>query len=210
MIAKLKRLQNKNFTIFQSWKIGIFSLILIFFSCNNTDFTPKPKGFLRIDLPKKSYQKFTGDCPFNFEFHKVAQIKKDPQFVKEPCWLNIEYPQQNATIHLSYKKISKDSSLKQLEQYIEDSRSFVYKHTVKASDIIEDRIIDDTAKVYGLLYSLEGNAASSMQFYLTDSVNHFVRGALYFNASTNADSLSPVIRYIRDDIHHFVNTFEWK
>lgn len=175
-------------------------------SCSSDDFIPKPKGYFRIDLPPKQYRKYNNDCPFAFEFHKEAEIKKG----NEPCWMNIEYPDQKATIHISYKKIENDSSKKQIEQCIEDSRSLVYKHTVKASDIIEDRIRDDSSKVYGLLYSLEGNTASSMQFYLTDSAHHFIRGALYFNVATNADSLSPVIRYIQDDILHFVNTFEWK
>lgn len=187
------------------WGFGLFSFFLT--SCNNDDFTPKPKGYFRIDLPSKSFQKYKDDCPFTFEFQKEAIIKFDR---KEPCWMNIEYPHHNATVHISYKKIEKDSSAKQTEQYMEDSRSLVYKHTVKATDIIENPIKDDSSKVYGLLYSLEGNTASSMQFYLTDSVNHFVRGALYFNVATNSDSLLPVIRYIQDDILHLVNSFEWK
>ncbi len=176
-------------------------------SCNTDDFSPRPKGYFRIDLPRKSYLKYDSTCPFTFEFHKKARINKNDN---ESCWMNIEYPAQNATIHISYKKIESGDSQKQIEQYIEDSRSLVYKHTVKATDIREDRIKDDSSNVYGLLYSLEGNTASSMQFYLTDSVNHFMRGALYFNVTTNVDSLLPVIRYIQDDILHLVNTFEWK
>lgn len=212
--------------------IYFLSLILLC-SCHSDDFTPKPRGYFRIDLPEKSYQKYETGCPFTFEFHKLARININPDKIQEPCWVNIEYPRFNATLHLSYKKISDaglpDSLNKKtlrmnpsdensgqpsrdsiLLKYIEDSRSLVYKHTVKATDIIEDLISDDSSRVYGLLYSLEGNAASSMQFYLTDSTNHFVRGALYFNVATNVDSLFPVIRYIQDDILHFVNTFEWK
>lgn len=215
---------NMDFNCRLKFFLGFSLFYLIFLSCNQEDFSPKPKGYFRIELPARSFQKYSGNCPFTFEFHRDAVIGNDNEKISEPCWMNIDYPFLNATIHLSYKKIEKKSpgistfesdSLMNREEnllndFIEDSRTLVYKHSVKASNIIEDRIIDDSSKVYGLIYTLEGNAASSMQFYLTDSVNHFVRGALYFNTETNADSLAPVIRYVQEDILHFVNTFEWK
>lgn len=185
--------------------IVIGSLLLS--ACNNENYSPRPKGYYRIDLPSKSFKDFRTACPFSFEYHSGAEILYEN---KGPCWFNIEYPGLHATIHLSYKEIAPDSGNKQLIQYAEDSRSLVYKHTVKATDIIEHRIRDDSSKVFGLLYLLEGNAASSMQFYLTDSAHHFLRGALYFNVSTNVDSLYPVIKYIQEDIHHLVSTFEWE
>lgn len=200
----------RSFFPFRPALLLLLFLPLLISSCGNGDFTPKPKGYFRIDLPEKTYQEFNGPCPFTFEYHKEALLRKDNNPRSEPCWMNIEYPGFGATIHLSFKPLTTDSISKVLEQYIEESRTLVYKHTVKASDILEDRIEDDSARVFGLIYRLEGNAASSMQFYITDSTRYFVRGALYFNVATNIDSLSPVIRYIQDDILHFVNTFGWK
>ncbi|MGZ5253868.1 MAG: hypothetical protein ACXWV4_05830 [Flavitalea sp.] len=45
---------------------------------------------------------------------------------------------------------------------------------------------------------------------MTDTTNHFIRGALYFDASPNADSLSVVNRFLEEDMKHLINTFRWK
>ena len=55
-------------------------------------------------------------------------------------------------------------------------------------------------KVYGILYDIKGDAASPIQFMLTDSVHHVLRGALYFDAVPNKDSIAPVLNYVRKDI----------
>ena len=154
-----------------------FIVGVVFITGCNEEYIPKPRGYFRINLPKAVYKTFNpNDCNFKFDIHQQAFIIPDREGLQEPCWHNIYYPKFKSTIHLSYKTIEKN-----LNEMIEDSRSLVYKHTVKASDIKEFPIIDDSLKVYGLLYELEGEAASLMQFYLTDSINHFVRGALYFN-----------------------------
>jgi len=94
---------------------------------------------------------------------------------------------------------------------MEDSRKLAYQHSVKAEAINEKLVKRDTAKVFGLLYDIEGlNTASSVQFFLTDSTNHFLRGALYFNLVPRNDSLSPVIKFIKKDITHLIETFKWK
>ena len=140
-----------------------------------------------------------------FDIHKEAFIISDKEGIQEACWYNIYYPKFKATIHLSYKVIDNN-----LNEMIEDSRTLVYKHTVKASDIQEFPVLNDSLDVYGLVYELEGEAASLMQFYLTDSVNHFMRGALYFNVVPNHDSLAPISAYIKHDIKELVNSFDWK
>lgn len=99
---------------------------------------------------------------------------------------------------------------KDVNHYLEDARTMVYKHTVKADAINEKAFINKEKKVYGVLYDIKGNAASSVQFYLTDSVTHFLRGALYFNAEPNKDSLAPAIKFIHQDIERLIETFQWK
>jgi gliding motility-associated lipoprotein GldD len=108
-------------------------------------------------------------------------------------------------VHLSYSPINNN-----LEQILEDSRTLTYKHTVKANDITEQYIQFPDKRVFGTLYSVSGNAASAIQFHLTDSSSHFIRGSLYFNASPNADSLAPVIDFLSKDVEHLIQTLNWK
>ena len=181
----------------------VFSLILvaILLSCQR-EYTPKPRGFFRINLPEKEYTKSPDILPYKFEIAKNSIITKNH---KEQGWINIEYPQYKATIYLSYKKIHNN-----LETYINDSREFAYKHTIKADAILEDVFINKDKKVYGIKYDIQGDAASNTQFFLTDSTVNFLRGSLYFNVIPNKDSLAPVLSYINKDIVHIIETFEWK
>jgi len=174
------------------------------FSCQN-DYTPKPRGYFRIDLPKKKYQKSPNRLPYSFELPAKSLIISSRTTADELYWINIEYPQYKATVHLSYKKINGN-----LQQYINDSRGFVYKHTIKADAITEEVFTNNEKKVYGIKYTIKGDAASNTQFYLTDSTKNFLRGALYFNVAPNKDSLAPVLKYINEDIIHLIETFEWK
>ena len=123
----------------------------------------------------------------------------------DPCWLNINFPKYNAQIHLSYKVVTNN-----IDSLFSQSRDFVVKHQVKSTGIDETVIIRDSAKVYGLVYDISGNSASNVQFYLTDSTHHFMRGALYFNSVPNIDSLKIVVDYLRLDILQMIKTFKWK
>jgi len=178
--------------------------ILSFFSCKN-DYTPKPRGYFRIDLPENEYTQSPDILPYRFEVSKNSLIINNRKSEHELYWINIEYPQYKAAIYISYKEIKNN-----LSEYIDDSRGFVYKHTIKADAISEDVFIDKTKKVYGIKYNIKGDAASNTQFFLTDSTHNFVRGALYFNVTPNKDSLAPVLNYIDKDIVHLIETFEWK
>lgn len=111
----------------------------------------------------------------------------------------------NAKIHLTFSFLNKN-----LDTLIDDSHTLAYKHTVKADAIEKIAYFNDTTKVYGLLYNLKGNVASPVQFYMTDSVKHFLRGSLYFNSTPNKDSLLPSVEFIREDIKHIFETLEWK
>lgn len=189
--------------------LTIFSLTIAFNSCINDEdefYNPKPRGYFRIDLPKHEYQKFDSVYPYSFQYSKHAILMPDNSPEAEPYWINILYPDYNATIYISHKIVKNN-----LSKYTEDARTFANKHIPKADDLIELEIYDPKSKVYGKIYHIEGSGvASTCQFWVTDSIKHFVRGSLYFNQSPNNDSLAPVIKYLRDDVLKMMNTFEWK
>ena len=171
--------------------------------------TPKPNAYYRIDFPEKKYSVFSDSCPFEFEYpSNYALVLRDSDNNAEPCWKNIVYPRFRAELNLSYKHI--DGKESNLEKFIDDSWTLATKHQVKASGMPETPIRRDSAKVYGLMFKIEGNSASNLQFYVTDSTQHFVRGALYFFAHPNYDSLSPVIDFLKKDIERMITTLKWK
>lgn len=179
----------------------IFSLL----SCEN-NYMPRPRGYYRIDMPKKEYIKFDSTFPYTFYYPVYTKIVADKYSKNQPYWINIEYPEFKGSIHISYKKINNN-----LNDYLEDTRTLVMKHIPKATSIGEKIIINKPENVYGKIYNIEGNAtASTYQFYLTDSTDNFLRAALYFNVEPNNDSLQPVIDFIKDDIDYFIETFKWK
>ena len=183
----------------------ISSLFFLFSSCQD-EAMPKPRGYFRIDLPKKDYVVLDTIFPFRFERQSFTKIEAEKLQPEGEFWFNIVYPKQNARIYCSYKPVEGS-----IDPYIEDARTFAMKHISKASGINQSIFENPTQQVYGVDYSINGmSTASPYQFYLTDSVNHFFRGSLYFNLHPNNDSMAPVIEYIRDDIRHMIDSFEWK
>lgn len=181
-------------------------LVIIFFAaCESDNYTPKPTGYFRIDLPEKKYQTTDINCPFKFEIPIYANITHNPNQTETPCWFDINFTNLNASIYMSYKPVNNN-----INDYLEDSRTLAFKHTVKAFDIEQNTISFPERNVYGLIYEIEGNTASSYQFHLTDSNNHFIRGSLYFNNLPNQDSIQPVLIFIKKDIEQIFNTLEWK
>jgi gliding motility-associated lipoprotein GldD len=175
-------------------------------SCGN-DYSPKPRGYFRIDLPEKYYKEYKGNCPYTFEYPVYAEVIPDRSKDAKPCWLDVNFPGFNGKIHLSYQPITSKQVFNQL---VEDARTFAFKHTVKATGINEGRIAYREKKVYGIYYTIEGNTASSVQFFLTDSTNHYLRGALYFNEEPRIDSIRPVLDFVKKDVDVFIKSFRWK
>ena len=189
-------------------KIYILIIISLFFSACDTEdeiYSPKPRGYFRIDFPVKKYKLYDSICPYTFEIPEYTNMVNDKHMGAEPCWLNLEFPKFNATLNLTYKAVNNN-----IQSYLQDSHDFANRHQVKATGLDEVVIIKDSAKVYGLLFNIEGNTASALQFYLTDSTHHFLRGALYFNSVPNIDSLRIVVEYIKQDVLHLINTTHWK
>ncbi len=120
-------------------------------------------------------------------------------------WTNIDFPMFSSRLHLTYKPVFSN-----LEELVQDAHEYVMKHTIKADAIVQTRFDHPEERVYGVLFDIRGNAASAVQFYLTDSVANFLRGALYFYHEPNYDSLSPVIQYLRDDVVRIMESMKWK
>jgi len=180
-------------------------VFLLASSCGDS-YIPKPRGYFRIDFPEKNYQAFDTTFPYTFEYPVYTKIFPDSSTLTEPFWINIVYPAFHAQVHISYKALRDN-----LKDYLEDSRTLVNKHIPKANSISQREYSDTINRVFGLVYDIKGSeAASTCQFYLTDSTTHFLRGALYFNLVPNNDSLSPVIDFLKADIEHMISTFRWK
>lgn len=187
-------------------------LVTFIFSCksnqsDNQDYSPKPKGYNRIDLPAAAYQKMIENHPYNFEYSKYARLLPDTFARAEPHWIYIDYPAFDANVQLTYKPVNGD--LKKLQNMISDAHKLSYKHNVKAFSI-QEKIYSSPSGNKANIIDLEGEVPSQVQFYMTDSTKHFLRGALYFKTSTQNDSLAPVIQFIRNDILHLVNSLKWK
>jgi gliding motility-associated lipoprotein GldD len=217
----------------QKASISIYTLLfitvmLIAISCNSP-YIPKPRGYYKIELPQKAYQQFQlAGFPYTFEYPVYGKIVKDSSFFGEetenPYWINIDFPRFNGRIYISYNIIGGKSVFKvkntkgeyvdstavnQLEQLVKGSYDLTYKHSYKASSI-EDSVFRTPNGIEGIYFKVGGNTATANQFLVTDSVKHFLRGALYFDATPNEDSLSTVNHFLQDDIKHLINTLRWK
>lgn len=181
-----------------------FSVILLVSGCKEGS-TPKPRGYFRIEFPEKEYTQLPAGWPYLFEIPAYSVALPDTSPQAEPNWINIHIPQNKAEIHLSYKPVNNN-----LFVFTEESRELTYKHTQKASAIEERIFMNPADKVYGTIYLISGNAASPIQFYLTDSIRHFLRGALYIRDVPNIDSLRPVIDFLIPDVIHLIETTHWE
>lgn len=181
---------------------------LFIISCQeNANYTPKPKGYNRIDLPQHAYQALPDSFPYSFQYSEHAKILPDSSWIAEPYWINIYYPEMEANVQLTYKPIQ--GSEAKLEEHFRDSYKLTAKHQIKAYSIEEGMLRTPSGKL-AVVNELSGEVPSQFQFYTTDSTEHFLRGALYFRTSTKNDSLAPVIEYVKKDIVHMINTLEWE
>lgn len=181
--------------------------LLLLASCTN-DPVPKPRGYFRIDLPPDSTVAFTGHCPFSAEVPVYARMVKGVgtgEVNSHTCWTDMVFPGQRGAVHMTWRQVRGD-----LPELIHDAHEFKAKHEVLATRIRTEEIRRDSARVFGTLFAVDGNVASPMVFYLTDSASNFLYGALYFDVRPNADSLAPVTDRIRKDISRFAHTLRWQ
>lgn len=201
MKAKNKQQFTKTgFTLFVSLLFG-----LLFLSACSDASSPKPRSLFRIDIPAHQFIAFDTNYPYTFEYADYATISKVER-KGYPYWININYPILKARVYLSYHHVNHD-----INKFLADAHTLAYKHISKASDIRQALIWEPQHRVYGLVYYIKGNdVASPINFYVTDSVEHFIRASLYFDMIPRNDSLEPVIEGIEDDLKHLVKTLEWK
>lgn len=190
--------------------ISALTVVIVFAACSEDNFTPKMRGYYRIEFPERKYQTFDEPgYPYRFEYPVYAKIIKDTLFfdqkAENPWWINIEFNTLGGKVYLSYKQIGPKY---QLNKMLEDSYQMSHFHTKKA-DYINEPVFHTANNVHGIYYDVGGDAASAFQFYATDSVKHFLRGALYFDTTPNADSLKPVNEFLIEDIIQIVNSLKW-
>ncbi len=188
----------------------LFIIPVMFFACKEK-YTPKPRAYFRIDFPEKKYHPLQIGFPYQFNIPDYSKIEKDKFNPDKPNWINISIPKNKAEIHISYYNLEnqKEPGRVLLNEFMEETRKLAYKHTIKADAIEEQVFMNPADKVYGLIYRIEGNAASPLQFFLTDSTRHFLRGALYIREVPNIDSIKPVISFLESDIIRLIETTTW-
>ncbi len=215
--------QKNNFV---SLFLGFLLMLLI--ACNS-NYTSKKKGYFNIDLPKHEYQVFNNqDFPYSFEYPMYATVIQDSSYFdstpENNYWINLDFPDFNARLFMSYKIIGgmapykikqsdgsyKDSlGVNQFDLMVNDAFNLTNKNDVIASSI-KDSLIRNQYGISGVFFKVGGNAATASQFFLSDTTKNFIRGALYFDATPNADSLRPVQEFLRKDLEHLISTFKFK
>jgi gliding motility-associated lipoprotein GldD len=188
----------------------LLTLSITFQSCDEPVYVPKPRGYPRVVYPVKSYQNFSKNyCAFTFEYPVYATIEQDTVFFdgrpKHSCWFDLRIDQFSARVHFSYVPISEKDPFEKLSG---DAFTMANEHIIKAN-YIDEIPINTNNDVQGMAFDLEGPVASPFMFYLSDEKEHYLRGALYFNTKVDPDSLAPVVKFLKEDIRHLINTFKW-
>lgn len=206
----------------------LFLAAVFLIACNST-YTSKKKGYFKIDFPEKKYVLFDEPgFPYSFDYPSYAKIVKDSTYFdanpENEYWRNVDFSQFDAKIFLSYKQIGgralykvkkaaggyKDSvGVNEYDKMINDAFNLTNKNDDIATSK-KDSLFKTSNSISGLLFKLGGNAATQRQFFMTDTTKNFLRGALYFYATPNADSVRPVVEFIQKDIDHLISTFRWK
>ena len=181
-----------------------FYIIFIFLVSCRPDYLPKPKGYNRIILPSQQYHSLPDSFPYQFNYSKHAKILKDSSWIAERYWINLYYPLMEANIQITYKPVT-DSIIR---EYLSDSYRLTSQHNIKAY-AIDEKILELPSGMFASFTELEGEVPTQAQFHVSDSLNHFLRGALYFKTATKNDSLAPVIDYLKSDIIELLTTLRW-
>ncbi len=178
------------------------AISILLFSCGG-ETIPKPKGMLRLSYPAPKYIEVLSPCPYIFEKNDFSELRTARRNRK--CWYNLEYTKLRATMYISYYEVRNN-----LDSLLRDAQNLTQEHVIKADGILQEPYIDLENKVYGMFYEVTGDAASQSQFYLTDSLRHFIVGSIYFKTKPNYDSILPAANYLRNDMRHFMETLRWK
>lgn len=208
--------------------ILITAFCLVIFSSCNSSYTSKKKGYYKVDFPQRKYVQFAKEgFPYTFEYPAYAAVIQDSTYFEgkpeNNYWINLDFPQFGGRIFLSYKIIGgnavykikqpngsyKDSAgVNVFDRMVNDAFNLTNKNQV-ITTAIKDSLMHTPNGVSGVFFKVGGNAATAKQFFLSDTTKNFIRGALYFDVTPNADSLRPVQDFLQEDINHMINTFRW-
>jgi gliding motility-associated lipoprotein GldD len=178
---------------------------VVYFVSADSNYLPKPIGYFQIDLPEKKYQDYQTACALTFDIPSYSKVELFRETTSsDTCRFNIWYPRFNARIHCTYLPVGSH-----YDRLIDEVNDIAWTHEAKASAFKATRIADSERDVYGVVYDIAGDAASQVQFFLTDSTDHFFRGALYFYNRPNPDSIAPVLEFVRQDIDRLIQTVRW-
>jgi len=180
-------------------RLLLVSFSLLICSCGDES-VPKPNCQLSLEYSDPTYDRLASKCNFEFEINTLSKVS-----LKEDCALEINYPKMKATLYLTYKPVNNN-----IDKLLRDAQKLTYEHVIKADDILEQPFINIDDKVYGMFYEVGGNAATNIQFYVTDSTKNFITGSLYFYAKPNFDSILPAADYIKADVRQIIETMKWK
>ncbi len=190
-------------------RIGFVAVSVLYILSCNSDYTLRRKGYFKIEFPRHEYKQFNlPGYPYTFEYPVYASVVQDTSLFADndtPYWINIDFPTFNGKIYISYKRINKTN----FNKLVNDAFTMTYKHSSKATEI-QDSLMKTEAGLTGVWFTVGGNAATARQFFITDSVKHFLRGALYFDTTPNEDSLNIVNDFLQEDMKHLINTLKWK
>lgn len=174
-------------------------LAVLMISCEEQP-VPKPKAQLRLEYPGAKYVTLKSDCPFHFEMSDASEA-----IINDKCWVNLEYNELKASVNMTYRPVEGN-----LQELLREAEKLTFNHAIKADGISSRPFVNEKHKVYGSIFDVTGNAASPLQFHLTDSLHHFITGAVYFDVQPNYDSIRPAVRHIEKDIVQLIETMEWK
>lgn len=178
----------------------MFLVFIITVTSCKEETLPKPKAQLRLEYPAPNYDLIDTSCPYTFEKSNYAVVK-----VNDKCWVNMDYHELNASVNMTYRPVNQN-----LKELFLEAEKLTFNHTIKADGISSVPYANRDKKVYGSVFEVTGNAASPIQFHVTDSSKHFITGAVYFNVQPNYDSIKPAINYLQKDIIRMIESMEWK
>lgn len=196
--------------ITRSLIIGIIFILLT--ACvDEKIYVPKPRMFPKVEYPEKGYLHFEqAYCNLSFDYPSYGEIQQDMYFFDDKpensCWFTIQLPSLNGSLHCSYLEID---SRERFDDLVNDSYEIASKHNIKAN-YRDELNLTNKHGVSGLMFDISGEVASQLQFFLTDTSQHFFRASLYFNDQVNADSIAPIYEFVKTDVMHLIETFKWE
>jgi len=191
--------QKKKHNLFMgAYAVMLLLIVILAVDCSHSKKKPAPE----MKLPEPVYTMTTDSIPFRFAVSNQAVFSarknKDGEY-----FCDVKYPELNAQLYCTWHSISSE----QLPIMLEESHRLAFQHTAMATDIRRKEYSNDFARVFGTLYEIDGDVATPIQLALTDSTSYFFNASLYFNFTPNADSIAPVLAYIRKDIVELMETF---